>query len=154
MHYGVGGNLSRPAHTTPSYGYDAVKRLSAITWGIVGSQYTYDTLSRLSKLTTTRSGANMAVTALTYNSLGGLKTDGTWSYTWEHGRRFAGMSKTGSAISYAFNPRFHLANNPALVGVVRFCRCGISCCHLGDVLLEKESRRARAVVAHNIAGNI
>ena len=107
MHYGVGGNLSRPAHTTPSYGYDAVRRLSAITWGIVGSQYTYDTLSRLSKLTTTRSGANMAVTALTYNSLGGLKTDGTWSYTWEHGRHLKKMISDDASVFFYYDADGH-----------------------------------------------
>ena len=32
-----------------------------------------------------------------------MLSDGTWTYTWQHGRQLAGMSKAGTTISYAYN---------------------------------------------------
>ena len=40
---------------------------------------------------------------LGYDGIGNLTSDGTWSYTWEHGRQLAGMSKTGTNIAYTYN---------------------------------------------------
>ena len=42
-------------------------------------------------------------TALDYDEIGNLRDDGTWSYTWQHGRQLVGMSKSGTTISYAYN---------------------------------------------------
>lgn len=41
--------------------------------------------------------------ALSYDGIGNLTSDGTWTYTWEHGRQLAGMSKSGTNITYAYN---------------------------------------------------
>ena len=42
-------------------------------------------------------------TATSYDPIGNLLSDGTWTYTWEHGRQLASMAKSGTAISYAYN---------------------------------------------------
>lgn len=31
-----------------------------------------------------------------------MTSDGTWTYTWEHGKQLAGQSKSGTTISYAY----------------------------------------------------
>ena len=41
--------------------------------------------------------------AITSDAIGNVLSDGTWTYTWQHGRQLAGMSKTGTTISYAYN---------------------------------------------------
>ena len=38
----------------------------------------------------------------TNDAIGNRTGDGTWTYTWEHGRQLASMSKTGTAITYAY----------------------------------------------------
>ena len=40
---------------------------------------------------------------LSYDGIGNPLNDGTWTYEWEHGRQLAGMSKSGTAIFYAYN---------------------------------------------------
>ena len=37
---------------------------------------------------------------ITSDAIGNMLSDGTWTYTWQHGRQLAGMSKTGTTISY------------------------------------------------------
>ena len=41
--------------------------------------------------------------SLTADEIGNLLSDGTWAYTWQHGRQLAGMSKTGTDISYRYD---------------------------------------------------
>ena len=41
--------------------------------------------------------------AITYDTIGNPLTDGTWTYTWQHGRQLAAMSKTSSSISFSYN---------------------------------------------------
>ena len=36
-------------------------------------------------------------------AIGNRTGDGTWTYTWEHGRQLAGMSKTGTDIVYKYD---------------------------------------------------
>ena len=40
---------------------------------------------------------------LTYDGIGNLTNDGTWTYTWEHGRQLASMTSDDTEISYAYN---------------------------------------------------
>ena len=35
--------------------------------------------------------------------MGNPLNDGTWTYTWQHGRQLASMSKSGSSIAYGYN---------------------------------------------------
>jgi len=42
-------------------------------------------------------------TTLSYDTVGNLTGDGTWSYTWVHGRQLAGMSRTGASLSFAYD---------------------------------------------------
>ena len=39
---------------------------------------------------------------ITYDNVGNPISDGTWTYTWEHGRQLAGMTD-GTTISYTYN---------------------------------------------------
>ena len=39
----------------------------------------------------------------TYDAIGNLTNDGEWSFTWEHGSQLAGVSKTGTNISYEYD---------------------------------------------------
>ena len=41
--------------------------------------------------------------SLTADEIGNLLSDGTWTYTWQHGRQLAGMSKTGQTIAYGYD---------------------------------------------------
>lgn len=41
--------------------------------------------------------------SLTADEIGNLLSDGTWTYTWQHGRQLAGMSKTGTSIAYGYD---------------------------------------------------
>ena len=41
--------------------------------------------------------------SLTADEIGNLLSDGTWTYTWQHGRQLAGMSKTGTNIAYGYD---------------------------------------------------
>ena len=40
---------------------------------------------------------------LTYDTIGNLTGDGTWSYTWQHGRQLAGMSSGTKSLTFAYN---------------------------------------------------
>ncbi len=40
---------------------------------------------------------------LTYDTIGNLTSDGTWSYTWQHGRQLAGMSNGTKSLTFAYN---------------------------------------------------
>ena len=44
------------------------------------------------------------VGGVTYSNdtIGNRTSDGTWSYTWEHGRQLAGMTKSGTSIAYDY----------------------------------------------------
>ena len=42
--------------------------------------------------------------SLTADEIGNLLSDGTWAYTWQHGRQLAGMSKSGQTIAYGYDP--------------------------------------------------
>ena len=41
--------------------------------------------------------------SLTADEIGNLLSDGTWTYTWQHGRQLAGMSKAGTNIDYGYD---------------------------------------------------
>ena len=41
--------------------------------------------------------------SLTADEIGNLLSDGTWTYTWQHGRQLAGMSKAGQTIAYGYD---------------------------------------------------
>ena len=41
--------------------------------------------------------------SLTADEIGNLLSDGTWTYTWQHGRQLAGMSKSGTSIAYGYD---------------------------------------------------
>ena len=42
-------------------------------------------------------------TAITYDTIGNPLYDGTWTYTWEHGRRLASMTDGTTTWSYSYN---------------------------------------------------
>ena len=37
------------------------------------------------------------------DGLGNVTDDGTWSYSWEHGRQLAPMNKPGTSVSFTYN---------------------------------------------------
>ena len=41
--------------------------------------------------------------SLTADEIGNLLSDGTWTYTWQHGRQLAGMNKSGQTITYGYD---------------------------------------------------
>ena len=86
--YDNGGNITAKteyAHTTDT-----------LSTAIDSIAYTYDETWK--DLLATYDGQ-----AITTDEIGNLLTDGTWTYTWAHGRQLSGMSKTGTTISYAYN---------------------------------------------------
>ena len=40
---------------------------------------------------------------ITYDDMGNRETDGTWTYTWEHGRQLASMEKSGTTWTYTYD---------------------------------------------------
>ena len=42
-------------------------------------------------------------TDITTGTVGNLLTDGEWTYTWQHGRQLAGMSKSGTTVSFSYD---------------------------------------------------
>ena len=40
---------------------------------------------------------------ITSDAVGNMKSDGTWNYTWEHGRQLAGQTKSGTTIAYSYD---------------------------------------------------
>ena len=42
-------------------------------------------------------------TTITYDGVGNPLNDGTWTYTWEHGRQLASMTDGTTTISYTYN---------------------------------------------------
>ena len=40
---------------------------------------------------------------ITHDAIGNPLTDGTWTYTWRHGRQLASMAKTGETWEYTYN---------------------------------------------------
>ena len=87
--YDDGGNIQSKteyAYTTGSLG--AAVRTVAYGYGDAG----------WSDLLTSIGGQS-----LTADEIGNLLSDGTWTYTWQHGRQLAGMSKTGQTIAYGYD---------------------------------------------------
>ena len=41
--------------------------------------------------------------SITYDAIGNPLSDGTWTYSWQHGRQLASMSASGSSIVYGYN---------------------------------------------------
>ena len=84
--YDDGGNIQSKteyAYTTGSLG--AAERTVTYGYGDAG----------WSDLLTSIDGQS-----LTTDALGNLLSDGTWAYTWQHGRQLAGMNKSGQTITY------------------------------------------------------
>ena len=87
--YDSGGNIrskTEYAYTTGTLG--AAVRTVAYGYGDAG----------WSDLLTSIGGQS-----LTADEIGNLLSDGTWTYTWQHGRQLAGMSKAGTDISYRYD---------------------------------------------------
>ena len=38
-----------------------------------------------------------------YSTIGNLTNNGTWTYTWHYGRQLAGMSRTGTSVSFQYD---------------------------------------------------
>ena len=87
--YDDGGNIQSKteyAYTTGSLG--AAERTVTYGYGDAG----------WSDLLTSIDGQS-----LTTDALGNLLSDGTWAYTWQHGRQLAGMNKSGQTITYGYD---------------------------------------------------
>ncbi len=65
--------------------------------------YAADWKDKLTGYTVTDSNNNTTETTIGSDSIGNITGDGTWSYTWQAGRRLAGMTKTGTSISYLYD---------------------------------------------------
>ena len=87
--YDSGGNIlskTEYAYTTGSLG----AAVRTVTYGYGDASW--------SDLLTSIGGQS-----LTADEIGNLLSDGTWAYTWQHGRQLAGMSKAGTDISYRYD---------------------------------------------------
>ena len=68
--------------------------------------YTYGNAGWKGQLTQlqTQVGTDPVTTqTISYDAVGNPTSDGTWSYTWQHGRQLAQMSRTGETISFEYN---------------------------------------------------
>ena len=97
---------NQAAGKTWLYTYDAggnilTKKEYAYTTGTVGTvqktiNYTYGN-NQWKDLLTAYNGKTISSDAV-----GNMTSDGTWTYTWEHGKQLDGQSKSGTTISYAY----------------------------------------------------
>ena len=90
--YDAGGNiLSRVeyAYTTGALG----EPLNTLAYGYD------DTLGWKDLLTSYGSQAR------SYDTIGNLTSDGTWTYTWQGGRQLASMAKDGTSVSFAYDEK-------------------------------------------------
>ena len=98
---------NQAAGKTWTYAYDSggnilSKTEYAYTTGSLGAAvrtipYGYDDATWSDLLT------SIGGQSLTADEIGNLLSDGTWTYTWQHGRQLAGMSKSGQTIAYGYD---------------------------------------------------
>ena len=60
-------------------------------------------MNKLEPVHTIDSKAKLDNVGITYDAIGNPTNDGTWQYTWQHGRQLAQMSKTGLTVSFEYN---------------------------------------------------
>ena len=90
--YDLGGNIL----TKKAYVYTTASSLSGLT-PTESHTYTYGNTSWKDQLT-----AYDGVT-IQYDAIGNPTNDGTWQYTWQHGKQLQQMSKTGMTVSFEYN---------------------------------------------------
>ena len=86
--YDSGGNLTTRRYIDYYHSHEGYQTLGSYTYGD----------SQWKDLLTAYNG-----TPITYDAIGNPLTDGTWTYTWQHGRQLVGMEKDGTSISYTYN---------------------------------------------------
>ena len=58
--------------------------------------------------------------ALTYDGIGNLTDDGTWEYTWEHGRELASMSDGETTWTYTYDANGMRTSRASRLGTYRY----------------------------------
>ena len=129
--YDWAGNITmvRTGGKTTTYAYDRLHQLTRENNQAAGKTwvYTYDTggniLTKKEYAYTTGTPGTVQKTIYysygnsqwkdlltSYNgktilsdSIGNMTSDGTWNYTWEHGRQLAGQTKSGTTITYSYD---------------------------------------------------
>ena len=84
--YDLGGNIT----SKKAYKYTSGDLYSSIS-------YTYGASGWKDKLTAYNGNT------ISYDTIGNPTSDGTWTYTWEHGRQLKQMSKTGTTVQFEYN---------------------------------------------------
>ena len=116
-----------PYSGTVTYGYDALNEVVSEQNGTAGIDWTYyydnsgnithvigrdidDFRTQVESNTYTYGNSEWGDlltayngTAITYDQIGNRLTDGTWTYTWEHGRELASMSNGATTWSYTYD---------------------------------------------------
>lgn len=82
--------------------YDSAQKTYAYTTGALGTvvstvNYVYGN-TEWGDLLTTYNGKS-----ITYDTFGNPLSDGTWNYTWIHGRQLASMSKSGTTWNFTYD---------------------------------------------------
>ena len=98
---------NQAAGKTWEYTYDAGGNILTKT----GYAYTIGTPGTAQKTITYKYGDSQWRDLLTeYNgktvtsdAIGNIKNDGTWDYSWEHGRQLASQTKSGTRIAYSYD---------------------------------------------------
>ena len=89
--YDAAGNiLTRETYPYNTGTLDPAKRLSLVN-------YTYSDTKGWGDLLTAYNGVQ-----ITHDEIGNPLNDGTWTYTWQHGRQLASMSKLDSSAQWSF----------------------------------------------------
>ena len=76
--------------------------------------------------------------SITYDAIGNPLSDGTWTYSWQHGRQLASMSASGSSIAYGYN-----ADGKRISKTVNGTTYNFS--YLGDTLTDPRRREPPAL---------
>ena len=89
--YNQGGNILRKA----AYPFTEEETVSEAA--VHTDTYTYGSAGWKDQLTAYNN------VSITYDAIGNPLNDGEWTYTWQHGRQLASMSKDGETVSFVYN---------------------------------------------------
>ncbi len=101
----VGSSVTHTLTFTPTHRL-ATETVSNAAWEFAPATYettAYATANTLNQYTQVTKGANPAVT-LSYDANGNLTGDGTWTFAFDAENKMTSANKSGTAVSYAYDP--------------------------------------------------
>ena len=64
---------------------------------------------------------------ITYDNIGNPLSDGTWTYTWQHGRQLASMAKPGTTWNFTYNTAYRRCGWDRILCMLDFIKEKLGC---------------------------